>query len=695
MRLSSDTFHGGGPDRASMTFRHGAQALALDETFTTPSTQTLPASVAAALALTGRTFTELWTFDVASGAVTGTAGNAFTPSTSPRYQMTVPAWNGSSMTALKAIEWQGTATGQCMLAPNATLYDLTQSLTWVWCVRLLRSPAADRGFFAKRVTGTGAGYEIRIVSGGSGRPQLRVGDDATTATAEASVSPTNALDGFGDGSLQWFAFKMDLTSGNATVYGYRAAGTPVAMPAGSKSNAGQVRLAGQNFLNSCELLQMLWAGVLVGAEAEAFDLTALNALDTVGTKPSILARYERQCHVAPRVAYESGFGYRVQHCHGSTSSTALVHFPHLYHPSATLSTQKLGMLCGPRGTAVGGNQKQNKFLWSSEFDNAAWTKTNVTVTADAAEDPAGFTGACQLTASAANGIVSQAVSAAANKTQTCSWYVRRVGGSDVALKLRAVDVAAAATINTFDRTATSEWTRIEAYFQDADATSIRFELEIVANGASIYAAYAQAEEGSVTEYQAQRAALLDRKPANYYIANTAGNYYDPAGGTIEVTATNWYDDAYAIEDAYVFSTGVKSGVLNGGRMFLQVNDPNGVGNSGGVDEPYNTEVSFFDGDPADGNDVSAQVCNYNIDRNAEIVYTVTWDASRGRAILGQTGSDNSQVSPNGVAGSWIPVAASDITILIPGARYSFGDDNTQSTHFEGGIERLRIWKRTP
>lgn len=687
-RLRSRAGVTGGPRR-----EHFIDAgLSLDLDFTAPSTQTLPASVAAATAICGRTFSETWTFTAASGNQASSTGvNAFAVLNPPRYQATFPVWDGASMLATDAIEWKGTATTNYMVLLSAAAYDLSQSLTWVFYGRLLRAPAAARSWLGKRTGAATAGYEIRVST--TGRPELHVGDGTNTTASVAPTSGTEELDGFANGSPQWWAFKMDLTAGTSQILGLRAAGTAVAMPVGAKTNAGNVKLGGAAYMFDCELLQIAWCGVLVGAEAEAFDLAALNALDTTARAPSSLARYDRKSVCSPRVAYETGFGVRVQHLHGSQQSTGLAHFPHLYHPSATLSAQKLAAYFARGVCETTNRQKRNLFTYSDNLTHANWTKASMTAAAGvgtaAFEDPSGFTGATLLTATLANATIYQTKTVEANQAHYLSFYVRRSGGSDVSLVLRAVNNDTTATIASASRTATSEWTRIELVAQDLTATNIRYELEIVANGAAIYATFAQLERGFVSEYQAQRGTLIDRKAANYYVDNAPG-YLDPRAGKVEIVAVAYYDDTYALEDQYVFSTDTTPGVLNGGRILLQVSDPNG----GGIPAAYDTDFQIYDA----AGTLRRQIGGANIDRNAEITYTLQWD-SRGGAIPGtggasaaldQTGSAQSTTGATPGPGSWsMPLS---VPRLYPGTRYSYGDSLNQQAHFEGGIERVRIWR---
>jgi hypothetical protein len=87
-----------------------------------------------------------------------------------------------------------------------------------------------------------------------------------------------------------------------------------------------------------------------------------------------------------------------------------------------------GLLCEP--------QRTNRLLRSEEFDNAAWTATNCTVTANSAVAPDGATTAETLAATASGGNVAQAVTITAGrgvaysqyfKANTSSWAWMQIG----------------------------------------------------------------------------------------------------------------------------------------------------------------------------------------------------------------------------------------------------------------------------
>lgn len=222
-----------------------------------PSVQSIPTTLAGVNALSGATFTEWWVCNAASGNLTGANGTTLTAGGgSIRYRQTVPGWNGSDYTSgYRAVEFKGTnSTTEAFAAGSSSDYRLSQSVTWVFALRLARAPAGNRGVLGNRAgsASTDAGYSVTI--GTNGAPLLTVCDGATTALVNGpGVSTT--LDSLSNGALHWCAFKMDLTSGNATTMAYRATGVPVAMPAGTKTSATVFRIGGQPVYLSCDNMQ--------------------------------------------------------------------------------------------------------------------------------------------------------------------------------------------------------------------------------------------------------------------------------------------------------------------------------------------------------------------------------------------------------------------------------------------------------
>lgn len=93
------------------------------------------------------------------------------------------------------------------------------------------------------------------------------------------------------------------------------------------------------------------------------------------------------------------------------------------------------------------NSVQPRILYSRDFDNAAWTKANITVSANAVADITGETKGDRLTASASNGTISQnLITLSTNAARVGSVFCKRVTGSgDVTLEMGASSTVMALT----------------------------------------------------------------------------------------------------------------------------------------------------------------------------------------------------------------------------------------------------------
>lgn len=94
-----------------------------------------------------------------------------------------------------------------------------------------------------------------------------------------------------------------------------------------------------------------------------------------------------------------------------------------------LTRRCLGYLCE--------QQRTNRWLRSQEFDNASWTKTGVTVTANSVAAPDGTTTADTLTATASGASVAQAATITAGTGAAISFYLK--AGASAFAKLALTD----------------------------------------------------------------------------------------------------------------------------------------------------------------------------------------------------------------------------------------------------------------
>ncbi len=100
----------------------------------------------------------------------------------------------------------------------------------------------------------------------------------------------------------------------------------------------------------------------------------------------------------------------------------------------------------------------NQCIRSEEFDNASWTKTNVTVTANQAVAPDGATTMDSLQSTVAGGFVESTASTAPQNKAVASVYVKTAAGTQAG-KLVLRDTTAGADICTVTFTATTTTTR--------------------------------------------------------------------------------------------------------------------------------------------------------------------------------------------------------------------------------------------
>lgn len=137
------------------------------------------------------------------------------------------------------------------------------------------------------------------------------------------------------------------------------------------------------------------------------------------------------------------------------------------------------------------NAPMNLLTFSEQFDNAAWTKTNATITANSVAAPNGTTTADTATATAANGVVQNtpmAITVVVDTTYTSSVYIKRRTGTG-SVQLSRLD----GTYVTLS--VTDEWQRFTVTSTAANTTG-RFFIRLVTSGDAVDIWGAQLEVGS-------------------------------------------------------------------------------------------------------------------------------------------------------------------------------------------------------
>lgn len=650
----------------------------LDLDLTTPSVQPLYRTRDEVNAVTGRTFSEWCVFDQSSGNPACDGGLTLTWGAGTAYPRQFwPGFDGDDMlTGYRAWEFAGTSsTPEAFAAASNGTYDFTQSLVVIVQARLARAPAANRSIVSKWANDTTAGgYRIYVTSGGAATAQVR-GSAATVTISGLGVG--DALSGLANGAPQWLALQLNATTGFGTFYTHRTAGTPVALPAGAvAASATPFRVGGAPTLFSCEGLQILTVGVLLGAEAEAFDVGDLNALDNWMRPPATFgSSYVRASVQAPEIGTDA-LGVRVQHVAGTATRPELTHFAHVSMAAMTRSPWKLGSLSeqGAANSADGVTinlAKRNRVLNSDDLASASWTRTNATATARAGESPAGFRDAASLTCSAADCTAHQNFTGEINEPHTLSCYLRRNGGADVTGRLIAYRTDTSAEVSSTAFTAGGTWARV-THAATAPAAALRLILEIDANGASVYVWGCQAEWGTLTSYQPQRAALVDKGTTQWEIDNTAGRYLNPVAGHVEVQAVG-VASTTPYTGAFLF-TGQTDGSFRN-RIFLQ---------RGAMASSYHDEGRVVDS----GGTIRVQLELPTVDYATEQTYTMAWDSRRklatGTHAWGRVGGSAQITGPAMPSAGW-SADLTAVTAVLPGMRH------TKTANCECGLERVRTW----
>ncbi len=181
-------------------------------------------------------------------------------------------------------------------------------------------------------------------------------------------------------------------------------------------------------------------------------------------------------------------------------------------------------------------QNANQALYSQLFSNAAWVKTNITLTATQT-DPSAGTEAFTLTAGAANATMLQSIVLTGTLNRTFSIYLKRkTGTGDISI---TVDGATYSV-----ETTSGAWARFDTTLTASG--TVTCGVKITTSGDEVYAAWAQLEDGLATTYAtntANRYTVTQITDADYpsnttrgcafldgrfFVMNVAGEIYQSA-----------------------------------------------------------------------------------------------------------------------------------------------------------------------
>jgi hypothetical protein len=288
--------------------------------------------------------------------------------------------------------------------------------------------------------------------------------------------------------------------------------------------------------------------------------------------------------------------------------------PYVYNPGAApTSTAYYGprfdynpTTLAPRGLLIE-EQRVNLALYSEQFDNAAWTKGNSTVAADAAASPDGTIDADKLIENTANAIhdVSQVavVSAASGATYSLSVFLKAaerafafVGMSGAAMPVPFVSVdlttGAVAVVNGTVASSSSTafangWWRVTVTATTTATGNVTPGVRVSADGvwanriytgdgtSGIFVWGAQVELGAFpTSYIPTVAATVTRAADIAVMSGSnLSSWYNQSQGTIVVSADSSRGGVGGAARTFVFNNGTSSNnIRNGGQSTLQVLD---------------------------------------------------------------------------------------------------------------------------
>lgn len=186
--------------------------------------------------------------------------------------------------------------------------------------------------------------------------------------------------------------------------------------------------------------------------------------------------------------------------------------------------------------------RTNLCLYSDDFTNAAWTKTNCTAAMTATGPDGVANSASTLTATAGNATALQAITSASAARVTSCWVKRRTGSGAIEMTQDNGGAWNAVTV-------TAAWTRVE--IAAATLTNPNVGLRIVTSGDAVDVALFQHEVGSfVTSAIPTTTATVTRNADNASITGTDfSDWYSATEGTIYVELeTNG-----AVDNAYILS----------------------------------------------------------------------------------------------------------------------------------------------
>jgi len=633
--------------------------LLLDLDYRTPAAVTkydTAAAVAAKLGVTASHVKEIWTCDEASGSLVGkVSGYTLAPggTGSPSYQKSaVGLFNGSDMVSLNAVNFPD---GENTYFQDATTTHLDDdgatSRGFFIAYRMFGPPLVGaRTFFDKSTSG--ARYHAYL---SSGKPYLIINDGVNPGVATITSNT------YWDGAWHFAYFLIDRTANVLKIITDRETVTSASISGvGSLSNATGFRISNPSLHPG---MQVAYFVALEGSSAEGVTQADCQALwphatdpsDGSATKPK-LTSYARNSLACPIVGDDATDGVRVAK-YGPDA------FAHAYKSVFSHAT-KLGALDEQAAT--------NLILQSEDFTDAAWTTSNASASANAAEAPDGTDTADSITATAGAGYISQSVATSASTDYTGSVFIKRNGSSDVAGRLVLYDVSSGAELAATAFTATSKWQRITVSAATiAGGLSTALRIEITTNGESVFAWGAQVEQWeAASSYIPTTSATATRAvPWGYVAESSPGDYWNSSAGEVECIYSFVRNSAESASDNVLVEAQRSAGGNADRYLFMHA---------------ATTQHRLFHYDSAGSIKVSGNKSILS-DLTVEVTARYRWDSQK--VLSGH--AENWDVIANGTRAAGAAVTwtgGSGVMRIAPFGYTTYGGDN-----INGIKARLRVW----
>lgn len=176
---------------------------------------------------------------------------------------------------------------------------------------------------------------------------------------------------------------------------------------------------------------------------------------------------------------------------------------------------------------------ENRCLRSEEFDNASWTKSNVTVAANAVADPFGDLLADTLTANAGNGTCRQGVATTAVSWTYSVWLKRKTGSGNIDISMDGT--------TWVTKSVTTDWQRFDVTQTGVAGTS-NPGIRIVTSGDAVYAWGAQVQIGTArTSYLPTTTAAVGAPRDSHFVAigGVRTHLLEPARTNLVLQSSNF------------------------------------------------------------------------------------------------------------------------------------------------------------